>query len=36
MLKLIKATSWSVAKGAYIAVLNAIEDGELASESRDL
>ena len=34
ILKLIEATSWSVAKGAYIVVMHAIEDGELMWQDR--
>ena len=34
MLKLIEATSWPVAKGAYIAVMHAIKDGKITWQDR--
>ena len=30
ILKLIEATSWEVAKGAYISIMHSIEEGEIS------
>ena len=34
LLKLIEATSWEIAKGAYISIMHAIEEGELSWHDR--
>ena len=34
LLKLIEATSWEVAKGAYVSIKHTIEEGELSWQDR--